>query len=62
MTLGKLLLSITFVVLGVHWLGWVVVSSDVLGVLALATGVVLLLEGLAILSVSVPTARRAPSE
>lgn len=54
MSLGNLFLSATLIVWGVSLLDWITVSPKVLGVLALVTGILLLLEGAGVWSWSTP--------
>jgi len=54
MSLGHLFLVATLIVWGVNLLGWITVSSTVLGVLALVAGILLLLEGVGVWSWSTP--------
>lgn len=44
MSLGSLLLAVFLILLGITWLGWISISQTFLGVFALVTGIVLLLE------------------
>lgn len=46
MTLSTLLLGLWLILVGVTWIGWVPVSSLVLGAFALVTGVVILIDSL----------------
>ena len=45
MSLGQLLLGVFLVLLAVTWLGWVAISLQFLGIWALVTGIVWLVEG-----------------
>lgn len=45
MSLSQLLLAVWLILVGLVWLGWVTVSSKLLGGLALVTGILWLVEG-----------------
>lgn len=57
MSLSQLLLAVLLILLGVSWLGWVAVSATVLGVIALVTGVLLILEGTSVFVWRTPVVR-----
>lgn len=42
--MGNLLLALLLILLGITWAGWVAISGVLLGLLAILTGVVLLVE------------------
>lgn len=44
MSLSTLLLGILLILLGIVWLGWVVISTKFIGIWALVTGIVILVE------------------
>lgn len=44
MSVSILLLAVFLILLGVTWLGWVAVSTPLLGLLAFVTGIVLLVD------------------
>lgn len=44
MNLGSLLLAIWLILVGVTWAGWVAIDGKVLGLVAILTGVVWLIE------------------
>jgi uncharacterized membrane protein HdeD (DUF308 family) len=58
MSLATLGLAITLILWGLSLLTWVSVSSTVIGAFALVTGILFLLEGLAVFSYSFPARRR----
>lgn len=45
MSLAQLALAVLLILLGISWLGWVVIGATFLGVWSLVTGILLLLEG-----------------
>lgn len=45
MTLSHILLAVFLILLGITWLGWVAISTTFLGVWALVTGILWLVEG-----------------
>lgn len=42
--MGLLLLAIWLILVGITWAGWVAISSVLLGILAIVTGIILLVE------------------
>jgi hypothetical protein len=44
MSLSSLLLAVWLILVGITWLAWVVISTQLLGLLAFITGLVWLLE------------------
>lgn len=58
MSLSQLMLAVTLILIGVVWLGWVEVSGTVLGIFALITGVLIILEGLGTFNYALPRRRR----
>lgn len=61
MRLSEIALTVLLFMLAVSWLGWVGVSATVLGVTALVTGILRLLEGVSVVTYTVPV-RRQPAE
>jgi len=59
MSLSQLLLAITLILIGIVWVGWVDISATVIGIFALITGALILLEGLGSFSYSLPHRRRS---
>lgn len=45
MYLSQLFLGIFLIILGAQWLGWIVLSLAFLGVFALVTGIIVLVDG-----------------
>lgn len=58
MSLGQLLLAVWLIILGMLWLGWVTVSNKFLGGWAFVTGIVLILEGISVVTWVLPVGRR----
>ena len=46
MNLSTLVTAVWLILVGLSWLGWVAVSLEVLGFVALVAGVLIILEGL----------------
>lgn len=45
MSLQPFVLALFLILLGISWLGWVAISTTVLGVLALVAGILILVDG-----------------
>lgn len=50
MSLSQLLLAVWLILVGLTWVGWAALSADFLGVLAIITGIIFVLEGTAVWS------------
>lgn len=53
--MGILLLALLLILLGITWAGWVAISGVLLGLLAILTGIVLLVENRTVIT---PIVRR----
>lgn len=60
MSLSRLFLSLTLLAYAMIGFGWLVWSMKVVFVLALITGILLIIEGLGVYSYSTPQIRKAP--
>lgn len=56
MALSHLLTAVWFILVGITWIGWVAISPQFLGVLALIVGILWLVEGWQ--PITVPVRRR----
>ncbi len=45
MSLAQIALAVWLILVGINWIGWVLISAVFLGVWALVTGILLILEG-----------------
>lgn len=48
--MALLLLAVWLILVGINWAGWVAISASLLGILALITGIVLLVENRGVVS------------
>lgn len=51
--MGILLLAIWLILVGINWAGWVAISAVILGILAIITGIILLVENRSVVTTNI---------